>query len=243
MAQRTFLMQAPGHSRAALILLCLIASPFARANVTVEVHGVENELKTNVLAYLSFERYKKSNDLSADTIERLHDRAEREVQSALRPFGYYEPKVHADIVNSGKGDWKVTLDIDPGEPVLIDQVEVHVHGPGEKDELFLRLTDAPPIHHGDRLNHATYDNLKGDLQRTAATYGYLDAKLTRNELVVDPAKHKANIAIEMQTGERYRFGDTHIEQSAVDDALVRRYLRYKKDAPFDLTEILRTQFA
>src|SRR5262249_44214357 len=83
----------------------------------------------------------------------------------------------------------------------------------------------------------------GDLQRTAATYGYLDAKLTRSDLIVDPQKHRADIALEMQTGVRYRFGETHIEQKSVNDALVRRYLRYKKGEPFDLTEILRTQFA
>src|SRR5216684_2951326 len=118
MAQRTSFMQALGHIRAVLILMCLTASPLVRANVTVEIHGVEDELRTNVLAYLSFERYKKSTDLSADTIERMHDRVEREVQSALRPFGYYEPKVHSDINDVGRGDWKVTVDIDPGPPVL-----------------------------------------------------------------------------------------------------------------------------
>jgi translocation and assembly module TamA len=219
MAQRTSFMQALGHIRAAFILMCLIASPLVRANVTVEVHGVEDELRTNVLAYLSFERYKKTTDLSADTIERLHDRVEREVQSALRPFGYYEPKVHSDINSVSKGDWKVTVDIDPGPPVLVDMIDVQVHGAGEKDALFTRVTDTLPFHRGDRLNHATYDNLKGELQRTAATYGYLDAKLTRNELIVDPASRKASIALEMQTGERYRFGTTHIQQHTVNDAL------------------------
>jgi translocation and assembly module TamA len=243
MAQRNSFMQALGHNRAALVLMCLIASPLVRANVTVEVHGVDDAVRTNVLAYLSFERYKKTTDLSDDTIERLHDRVEREVQSALRPFGYYEPKVHSDLTNSGKGDWTVTIDIDPGEPVLVDIIDVQVHGAGEKDALFTRITDNLPLHRGDRLNHATYDNLKGELQRTAATYGYLDAKLTRNELTVDPKSRKASIALEMQTGERYRFGPTNIKQSAVNDALVRRYLRYKTGEPFDLTEILRTQFA
>ena len=111
MAQRNSFMQALGHSRAALVLMCLIAYQPVRANVTVELHGVDDELRTNVLAYLSFERYKKTTDLSADTIERLHERVEREVQSALRPFGYYEPKVHSELTDGGKGDWRVTIDI------------------------------------------------------------------------------------------------------------------------------------
>ncbi len=242
MAQRNSLMLALGHSRAALVLMCLIASTSA-ANVNVEIRGVEDELKTNVLAYLSFERYKKTTDLSEDTIERLHDRVEREVQSALRPFGYYEPKVHSELVNGGKGDWRVTIDIDPGQPVVLNHIDVQVHGPGERDALFTRILDNLPLHPGERLNHAGYDNLKGELQRTAATYGYLDAKITRSELVVDPQKHTADVALEMQTGERYRFGATTIEQKTVNDSLVRRYLRYKQDEPFDLTEILRTQFA
>ncbi len=63
------------------------------------------------------------------------------------------------------------------------------------------------------MNHPAYDSLKGELQRTAATYGYFDSKLTRSDLVVDPATHKATIALELQTGERYRFGTTHIEQN------------------------------
>src|SRR6185312_340457 len=39
------------------------------------------------------------------------------------------------------------------------------------------------------------------------------------------------------------FGATSIAQNVINDALVRRYLRYKQGEPFDLTEILRTQFA
>src|SRR5579864_7762954 len=98
MAQRNSFLQAPGHCRAALALVCLlIAGPFAQAGVNVEVHGVDDALRANILAYLSFERYKHTTDLSADTIERLSNRVEREVQSALRPFGFYEPKVHSDL--------------------------------------------------------------------------------------------------------------------------------------------------
>src|SRR5262249_30575785 len=108
---------------------------------------------------------------------------------------------------------------------------------------FQRITSNPPLHSGDRLSHAAYEAIKTDLQRTAATYGYLDARLTRSELVVDPQSRKAQVALEMDSGERYRFGGTSIEQDSVADALVRRYLRYREDEPFDLTQILRTQFA
>src|SRR5581483_3680362 len=243
MAQRNSFTPARAYGRAASVLLCLIACPLARATGTVEIRGVNDAIKANVLVYLSFERYKKTTDLSSDTLERLHERVEREVQAALRPFGYYEPRVHSDLRDLGHGDWHVTIEIDPGPPVLVDRVDVQIHGPGATDPLFTRITQKLPIHPGDRLSHAAYDSLKGELQRTAATYGYLDAKLTRSELAVDPPNHKAAIALEMQTGERYRFGATLIEQSVINDALVRRYLRYQQNEPFDFTELLRTQFA
>jgi translocation and assembly module TamA len=223
--------------------MSLLVSSLARANIDVEVHGVEDQLRSNVLAYLSFDRYKKRTDLSADTIERLHSRVEREVQAALKPFGYYEPTVESEVKDLGRGDWRVVVNITPGQPVLIDKIVVYVSGAGASDPLFQRITADPPLHTGDRLSHATYEAIKTDLQRTAATYGYLDAKLTRNELVVDPQKHSADIALEMETGERYRFGATTIEQSSVRDSLVRRYLRYREGDYFDLTQILRTQFA
>jgi translocation and assembly module TamA len=226
-----------------LAAMCIAASSLASANIDVEIRGVEEQLRTNVLAYLSFERYKKRTDLSADTVERLHNRVEREVQSALKPFGYYEPKVESEVKDLGHGDWRVTVDINPGQPVLVEKIDVGVNGPGATDPLFERITANHPLHPGDRLSHASYEAIKSDLQRTAATYGYMDAKLTRNELVVDPKSHTAEITLEMQTGERYRFGATTIKQSSVRDSLVRRYLRYKEGDYFDLTQILRTQFA
>jgi translocation and assembly module TamA len=231
--------------RAPWLVLCLLGARLAHAaGVNVEVHGVDEELRANVLAYLSFERYRKGGvELNADTVERLHNRVEREVQEALRPFGYYEPKVDSSVTEQGHNEWRVVVNISKGEPVLVEHIDVRVDGPGETDPLFKRILQHLPLHAGDRLKHAAYESIKSDLQRTAATYGYMDAKLIRNELVVDPPNHKANIALELDTGQRYRFGATTIEQHVVSDKLVRRYLRYHQGDLYDLTQVLRTQFA
>src|SRR5438045_6132445 len=66
------------HRRAPAVAVCLIAGQLAHAaGVKVEIRGVDEELRANVLAYLSFERYRKGGaDLNADTVERLHNRSE-----------------------------------------------------------------------------------------------------------------------------------------------------------------------
>lgn len=252
MAQRFSTRARPRHRQGPALAVCLLAGlaggltagPARAAGVNVEVQGVDETLRANVLAYLSFERYKKGGvDLNADMVERLHNRVEREVQEALRPYGYYEPQVSSSVTDLGKGDWRVVIDIKPGRPVLVASIEVKVTGPGETDPLFQRIVEHPLLRTGDRLNQAAYDGLKSDLQRTAATYGYFDAKLTRNELLVDPPSYSARIALELETGERYRFGATTVTQSVVKESLVRRYLRYHEGEPFDLTQVLRTQFA
>ena len=226
-----------------LLLGWAFAGPQARADVTITVTGVSDQLRGNVLAYLSFARYQRSKSLTPDTVDRLESRIGREVQSALRPFGYYQPTVRSSVTAPGPGNWQVTIAIDPGQPVILKKVDVRVVGPGAESPLFTRITSSLPFHAGEPLNQAQYDAVKGDLLRTAATYGYIDATLTRHELRVDPSAHTASIALELETGARYRFGATTVEQHVVREKLVRRYLRYVQGEPFDLTEVLRTQFA
>ncbi|MDF3020043.1 MAG: hypothetical protein K0Q92_1346 [Steroidobacteraceae bacterium] len=227
-----------------LLALGLLAGP-ASAEIKVEVRGVSEEVRANILAYLSFERYKRSDDLSPEFVERLQERCEREVRAAMRPFGFYEPVITSEVPPrpDGEEDYEVFITVTPGAAVLVEEVEVNVTGPGATDEIFTRITSDPPIRKGDRLMHSNYETLKGGLLRAASTYGYLDARMTRNEMRVDPKTRVAQVYIDFETGERYRFGETSISQDAIDEKLVRRFLRYQPNQLFDATELLRTQFA
>lgn len=227
---------------AALAVGWIFACSQATADIDINIQGVDDELRKNVLAYLSLARYAK-HDLPEDQVERLQDRIEREASAALRPFGYYEPKIESRVDRAGQNDWRVTIRITPGEPIRMENVDVQVLGPGAENPLFQRILNDLPLKAGDRLNHGAYDRIKDDLQRTAATYGFLDARLTRNELRVDPQRRVASAYLVLETGHRYRFGTTRIEQDVIDDELVRRFMRYRQDEPFDVTELLRTQFA
>ena len=93
--------QALRRSRIALLIGCLLVWAQAAADIDVEIKGVNEELRRNVLTYLSFERYKKRDKLDRDTLERLLNRVDREVQAALKPFGYYDPKVQAGLEDKG----------------------------------------------------------------------------------------------------------------------------------------------
>ncbi len=242
MAQGTQLLHTVRRSRLWLAAACTLWCTVANAGIDIEVRGVPEDLRTNVLVYLSLSNY-KDDELDAETVERLHNRVDREVKAALRPFGFYSPVVKSQITRPDKDNWRTVIDIDPGEPVIMESVTVRVEGQGEDDPLFRRIVDHPQLRVGDRLRHSAYEQIKGDLQRTAANYGYLEGRLTRSELRVDPARNRAAALLEFETGPRYRFGVTSVEQDVVDEALVRRFMRYQQDEPFDVSDLLRTQFA
>jgi len=230
-----------------LLLLCVVGvlavgAP-ARADIDLEISGVDGALRRNVLIFLSLERYRNRDDLDQALVERLQERAEREAANALRPFGYYEATVSSSIEKVSEKRWRARLRIDPGPPVLLDSVEVAVSGTGKEDPAFRDILASATLRKGDRLQHAAYDTLKDNLRRTASTLGYVDAQLTISELLIDPAKRSATVRLAMETGDRYAFGTTVIEQRSLEDDLLRRFLRYEESAPYDARQLLRTQFA
>ena len=229
--------------RALACALLLAAAPL-QAAIRVDIDGVDAELKRNVEAFLSVERYKDRDKMEEDTVVRLYNRIDEEVRSALKPLGYYEPQMHSTYESSKNDkDWRIRITIEPGKPVIIESAEVGIEGPGKDDPVFRQVRDRDTLRKGVRLNHGNYEQAKGDLQRIAAAYGYLDAKLLENQMKVDPAAHRADIRLRLDTGPRYHFGEIRIEQSVIRPELMRRFMRFKEGDPFSAALLLRTQFA
>jgi translocation and assembly module TamA len=226
----------------AALVAGLVLSASARADIRVTVEGVDGAIRTNVLAYLSLQRYATLDDLQPDLVNRLLMRAEVEVADALRPFGYYEPKVVTELTGDPKR-WFARIVVTPGEPVLLKDVDVEILGPG-RDEPFLREVLAEErLQPGQQLNHGTYENVKGELQRRAAANGYLDARFTRSELLVDPEARTAVARLHLDTGPRFRFGAIEIDQDVLDERFVQRFLRFEEGEWYSSAALLRTQFA
>src|ERR1035438_5827275 len=110
---------------------------------------VDGDLRRNVVALLSLERYKDHDRLEPAAVQRLYNRIDDEVRAALRPYGYYDPKISSSIEPPDKErHWHVGITIDPGPPVLIDAVNVQVSGAGASDPVFTRISAAVAIQIG-----------------------------------------------------------------------------------------------
>lgn len=227
-------------TRSLLIAVALLPLP-ALAKIEIAIPNVSEAIQTNVRAFLSLTRYADRDDVTDEVMGRLQRRIVAESRQALEPLGYYEPEVTYDVEKHDEV-WKVTVHIEPGRPVRLSDVTVNVTGPGANDRAIHDLIEAEEIKPGLRLNHGTYERVKGSLVRVAKNEGYLDARLTKHDLVIDRVARRANVELEAETGERYRFGDIEIAQDVITDEAMRRLLRMKPDDPYTLDTLLRTQY-
>jgi translocation and assembly module TamA len=210
--------------------------------VDIRIEGVPNVIEDNVRSYLTLTRYATRTDLTDPQVRQLAYRAVDEAADALRPYGYYAPKIRSRT-SRDEPDWIVRLMIDPGVPVRMKTVDVQIVGPGAQDHELSAIPGASMLKPGTRLNHTTYEAMKASLMRTARDRGYLDATLTRHELVVNPADLTADARITLDTGGRYEFGAIEIDQDSIDAELLQGYVRFQTGQPYSPAELNNTQFA
>ncbi|MGH8186238.1 MAG: autotransporter assembly complex protein TamA, partial [Steroidobacteraceae bacterium] len=176
-----------------------------------------------------------------ETMSRLQRRIVAETREALQPLGYYEPDVTYEVAQVD-GGWRVTIHVTPGRPVRLSEVSVTAVGAGEHDRAIREVVDAQALKPGLRLNHGTYEHVKTALVRAAKNQGYLDARLAKNDLVIDRAERRANATIEVDTGGRYSYGEIATAQDVITEDSMRRLLRMKQGDPYTLDSLLRTQY-
>ena len=150
--------------------------------VEVEVVGLADEVKQNVEAHLSIAKLGKRGEQPdppaastppEESVRRLHAAARKEIEEALQPFGYYEPAVSSTLQRAD-GGWLARYDVNPGDPTLLDEVEIRVLGEGRDEPGMRDALAAIELSAGDVLNHPRYEAAKQRLFNAAYEAGYID---------------------------------------------------------------------
>jgi translocation and assembly module TamA len=229
------------RARALLLLTALCLSVRAHAGIQIDIFGVTEPLEINVRAFLSVTRYAERTDLTPETISRLERRIPAEVRAALQPLGYYSPTIDHAITRDGE-EWKVRIDIDAGRAVRLSEVDVRVDGEGANDRDLKTVLERRDLKPGSRLDHGVYEKVKAELLRVALARGYLDARLTHHELIIDPVERRATAVIVVESGPRYRFGEIDVRQTVLNDEKARRLLRMQPGDPYTVDAVLESQY-
>jgi translocation and assembly module TamA len=179
-------------------------------------------------------------EVTGPRILALHRRAETEIRAALEPFGYYRPVVEASL-DKATAEWVSRYRVDPGPPLRVRARTIEVRGEGREHSGVVTAAAAFPLDTGDVVEHALYEQGKAALEAAAATEGFLDATYETSEIRVDLVEYTADVVVVYDTGPRYFFGETRLEQTVVDPDIVRGYVPWEPGEPLDQDKLLELQ--
>jgi len=207
------------------------------SNPYVEISGVDEDIADAIRHSLPVTRERCSTPQ-----RRLRHQiagARTEIQQLLTGIGYYQSTVDTRFErDSDEYCWVLHIDIEPGPPVLLDQVNVRLEGPGADDPVFRDYLSNLPVRSGDQLDHERYEAVKSRLGNLAVTRGYIEAAFTRQRVVVNVEAGTADIDLLFLTGPRYRFGQFTFRQYILNDELLRRYSDVDPGDPFDVGALI-----
>ncbi|MDD1781606.1 autotransporter assembly complex protein TamA [Enterovibrio sp. ZSDZ35] len=204
----------------------------AIADVDFDIKGLDDALKDNVDVYLDAI---SQNDRRIDF--RLQSRVTDEANKALQALGYFNPVIKFTVENKKSDtDATVVLNIDPGKPTIISDVDVTLTGGAATDPAFKTLLETAP-QKGDVLNQGQYDALKSSIQSLAVRRGYFDAEYTLAKLEVAPGLNKAFIRLHFDSGARYHFGPTIYHNSQINEDRLSSMMTYKEGDPYLVSDL------
>lgn len=219
--------------------LALIPLPASAAKVSVKLDGLDENLRSVALNALELQQYTK-RDVSGAQVRRLYRRAEQQIQKALEPYGYYNTRVEGDLSRDG-GNFIATLNVKPGDPVKVTDVEIKIDGETEGLRSVDMARAAFSPHKGQRLDHAEYERSKATIHAALFSVGYLDTQLVTHRVEVERASNTAKIKLEWKVGERYRFADTEFEGGQFPDEFMQRFIPWDVGDYYDQSQLLSLQ--
>ena len=224
------------------IFLILLSTPsvHADANIQVEIIGIKGRLLENVQARLRIKRFGETSALSASEIKRLHSLAEKDIRSAVAPYGYYGPEIASSLESDEQG-WYARYEVTLGDPIMVDSVSITTEGEGHEVKALSNPLRYFGIEPGDQLNQPKYERGKKALLQQAIALGFLDAEYRVHEIAIDRVKKSAAITVIFDTRNRYYFGETSSSQKVIKNKLLSNYLSYQPGEYYDVSKLHQVQ--
>ncbi len=245
---RTYYIRRMKKISACLLLFLLLGLwipdlTMAAEAVQVVVEGLQGRVLENVQAALRLPPGIVRNDdtIDAGLLGRFEQRIPEIVQKAVEAFGYFESRT--EVISERKDSAAlIRVHVNPGRPVRVTSVRVAIEGPGAEEAELLGLARSFPLKEDDILLSDIYEKAKTDLQRKARDIGYLDADFPLHTVDVYRSKGAAEIALTLDTGERYYFnGVTFTGTAGYPERFLRRFLSFKQGDIFSYSKLGQTR--
>lgn len=213
-----------------LVVIGLLLDSIAVCADTVEyvVSGVDEPMLTNVRDHVTAFRIGHSAKLSARLRRKLTEDTIKAAVAAMRPYGYFHPVVDVEISSTEENAWLVTVSVEAGPPVLVQDLQLELQGPGEELDTLKTWHAEFPLAAGMVLNQQDWDKAKLSAMNLLEESGYLQAGFSRHEIRVDPVANTARLYLVVDTGPRAVMGTVTFNQEIVSDEILASLRRFKE---------------
>ena len=197
------------------------------SELQVEVSGIDDPLRSNVLAHIGSVRPGRRDQLSDVAKQNIVADGERKAREALRPFGYYQPTIEATVRTEPDGVHVLDLRISPGEAVLVTSADIQVTGEGGEHERALRWVGNWPLNPGQRLDQVAWEAAKRSGLDDLAAVGFLSARFERQEIALDLTDNTAALTLVLDTGPRWVMGNINFGEHVLRPGIVEALPRFE----------------
>jgi len=219
-----------------LLTACLVLFPTLLFADQLEyvVSGVDEPMLTNVLNHVSAYRVGSGAKLSRRLQRQLIEDAKTATLKAMRPYGYFNPVVSVQIDSVEAGKWRVGVEVRTGPPVLIQELQLELKGPGRDLQTLKDWFAAFPLAEGQVLDQQAWDTAKLDVMALLEEAGFFNAEFSRHSMRVDTVANTARLQLVVETGLQAVMGKVTFKQDILDDKTLASLQRFQQGDPYNI---------
>ncbi|URJ29345.1 autotransporter assembly complex protein TamA [Blochmannia endosymbiont of Camponotus modoc] len=132
----------------------------------------------------------------------------------------------------------LVIKVEPGDPVVVTEVNVVIRGDGIKDVDYQKIIKDSKSFIGKRLNHNDYEQCKNKLYNLALSKGYFDAKFQNSQLIVMPSRCQSVWNIDFYSGQRYVFERIKFYGSQIKEDYLKKISNIRSGEYYSATSVM-----
>ncbi len=172
-------------------------------------------LKTLLQKHLDIIKWRESPRMTPTEWQRLSLAATQNIKDLLATEGFFSPTITPELTqNNGVSITKFT--VDPGSPVLIEQVTLKFTGDitqqtSEESHSIQSLRDDWALKSGKQFRQGDWSQAKRSLLTALLIQRYPNASISQSSATVNVESHSAALLVEIDSGNAMRFGHVSVE--------------------------------
>lgn len=214
--------------RSLIVTLALSSATVCADEIEYVVSGIDEPMLGNVINHVSAYRLGSSARLNTRLRRKLQADTELAAANAMRPYGYFNPEIDVTINQEEPGKWLLNVNVETGPPVVVEDLQFELTGPGIELESLQDWYQAFPLAEGTVLNQQAWDTAKLEALDLLETEGYLQAEFKRHTMNVDPAANTARLALVLDTGPQAIMGKVNFNQDTVNAGVLTGLQRFQQ---------------